>query len=497
MVDYFDAGTFSASSPEGISHIPATCFFAIVDDEDDMVYIVDRDGIIQEQFSVAPCSNYASGIAYIPEGPYAGHFAITDDSADKVFIVSPSDGSKVAEFSTATFGSADPQGITYVTSGPNAGNLAIVDRISDSVYYVDVEGNPQGKPFPLGTGCTYPGGITFMAGSEYLAVVDYSLNDVFLYDQAGNLQDQFDVGFLSTLSYGIAYDACTTGGLAVVSDGQDEVFFFDIRGTVVKTISLYDLGCTSPMGVVYDPVQGVYAVVDNAGEEVFFIDADSGALVSQCDISAFSLGAAGITYGPGAGYFSIVDSGEDEIFTLDTSCNLLAQFDIGTFGINAASSTGITYVGNSGYVAVVDYSKDAAMMVDLVRPGRIAEQFSTSAFGSTYPSGILHMPVTGDFAVTDSSLGEVFVVSPKGVLRARFDTTPFFITPQGIAFDGDTQTFALVDNTKDELKILDLPCLVYPPPPACECDLNSDGSCDMADWLLFGADWGRNDCPLE
>jgi len=29
----------------------------------------------------------------------------------------------------------------------------------------------------------------------------------------------------------------------------------------------------------------------------------------------------------------------------------------------------------------------------------------------------------------------------------------------------------------------------------CECDLNRDGVCDMQDWLLFGQDWGRTDCP--
>ena len=30
----------------------------------------------------------------------------------------------------------------------------------------------------------------------------------------------------------------------------------------------------------------------------------------------------------------------------------------------------------------------------------------------------------------------------------------------------------------------------------CECDLNHDGRCDMEDWLLFGEDWGRTDCPI-
>jgi len=29
----------------------------------------------------------------------------------------------------------------------------------------------------------------------------------------------------------------------------------------------------------------------------------------------------------------------------------------------------------------------------------------------------------------------------------------------------------------------------------CECDLNSDGGCDMLDYFIFGQDWGRMDCP--
>jgi hypothetical protein len=29
----------------------------------------------------------------------------------------------------------------------------------------------------------------------------------------------------------------------------------------------------------------------------------------------------------------------------------------------------------------------------------------------------------------------------------------------------------------------------------CECDLNNDGACNGKDWLLFYPDWGRTDCP--
>ena len=29
----------------------------------------------------------------------------------------------------------------------------------------------------------------------------------------------------------------------------------------------------------------------------------------------------------------------------------------------------------------------------------------------------------------------------------------------------------------------------------CECNLNSDHSCNVLDYLLFIQDWGRTDCP--
>jgi len=34
-------------------------------------------------------------------------------------------------------------------------------------------------------------------------------------------------------------------------------------------------------------------------------------------------------------------------------------------------------------------------------------------------------------------------------------------------------------------------------PHFCECDINQDTVCDMQDWLMFGEDWGRNDCNDE
>ncbi len=42
-----------------------------------------------------------------------------------------------------------------------------------------------------------------------------------------------------------------------------------------------------------------------------------------------------------------------------------------------------------------------------------------------------------------------------------------------------------------------LPYLEVTTVTSCECDLNSDGRCDMRDWLIFGRGWGRTDCPVQ
>jgi len=51
--------------------------------------------------------------------------------------------------------------------------------------------------------------------------------------------------------------------------------------------------------------------------------------------------------------------------------------------------------------------------------------------------------------------------------------------------DTGNGTPPIVDMGADEL---------VPLAPPCECDLTTDGKCDMQDWLVFGQDWGRTDC---
>ena len=35
----------------------------------------------------------------------------------------------------------------------------------------------------------------------------------------------------------------------------------------------------------------------------------------------------------------------------------------------------------------------------------------------------------------------------------------------------------------------------FGPYDMCECDLNTDGVCDMQDYFIFSQDWGEEECP--
>jgi len=54
------------------------------------------------------------------------------------------------------------------------------------------------------------------------------------------------------------------------------------------------------------------------------------------------------------------------------------------------------------------------------------------------------------------------------------------------------KNFPSVNDSEATMEVVDY----FIGPTACECDLTNDGKSDMQDWLKFGEDWGRTDCPV-
>jgi hypothetical protein len=499
MVDYFDTATSGAITPEGITYIPSSGNFAMVDEGEAKLIIVDSDG-----FFVSECdttvfgSNDPNGITYITSGPQAGNFAITDEVDKEVYIVNSSCGLQ-DQFDTNKFGPNTPQGIAFISSGVFSGDLAYVTVGSpDEVFIVSIDGISLRLKFGAPVAAVNPYGITFVDSGMFagnLALSDISAREVFIVDTNGILQDQFDTNFVSTAPYGIAFDS-STGNFPVVDKTLKEVFAFNANGNFFDSFGTNVFGSNSPTGITYinsGPFADNYAIIDNGNDTVFFVDA-GGILQDSCVAPPGVTNPMGITFIAASGNLAILDAGSDEIYIIDTNCALQSQLDTATFGIGSTSPTGITYVPGTDNFAFTDNAKDAALFVNFEKPGRLREQFGTLAFGSGNTSGILLVSASDNFAVVDKNLNEVFITNHKGVLQARFDTSVFSARPEGIAFDSTNNVFAIVDAADDEVTLLSLSSLLEPGND-CNCDLNQDGDVDGADLAGFAAEFGRNDCP--
>ena len=65
----------------------------------------------------------------------------------------------------------------------------------------------------------------------------------------------------------------------------------------------------------------------------------------------------------------------------------------------------------------------------------MVDYFDTGSFGSNSPFGITFIPTSGNFAIVDNGVDEVFIVDSKGILQSQFDTTAFGSNnPQGITY---------------------------------------------------------------
>jgi hypothetical protein len=191
---------------------------------------------------------------------------------------------------------------------------------------------------------------------------------------------------------------------------------------------------------------------------------------------------------------AVLDENQNQVFIFDTGCNqLVDQYDIGTFGINALDAKGITSVPGgmspTGQFEIVDSETDSAIRIDPARPGRIQSQFSTRAFGFDNPEGIALIGDTDNFAIVDSDAAAVSIIGSKGDLRGKFDISEFSTAARGIAFDSDNNRIAIVDSDLKQVAIFDLPALVAPPiAKSCLSDFDNDGNVDGGDLFEFSID---------
>ena len=85
LVDVEDTEIWGALSPQGITSIPGTGFYAVVDNAGREIFVVDpADWNDPDQCDLSEFSSNPKGIAYMSD---RGMFAVVDSDKDKVFVV--------------------------------------------------------------------------------------------------------------------------------------------------------------------------------------------------------------------------------------------------------------------------------------------------------------------------------------------------------------------------------------------------------------------------
>jgi len=314
LVTSCSTASFS-TNPVDVTYDTARDFFAVLDGSTHAVTLIDTSCSVQGDFSVQFVAGYSTGISYMPT---TGDFAVVDYNQDEVFIINI-ESQFISFFSTAIFGSTSPMGIAYI---PTTGNYAIVDDEDDEVYFV----NPAGV---LQDQCEFSAfsndvkGIAFLPSGPFagnLAIVDSGDFEVYIIDSACNLLGQFDIrtfGIWSAAPSDIAF-ASDTGDLAVTDSTRNAVQFVNasLPGRLKGQLSTYAVDTFTPTGLTFFPAAtGLLAVVDSNRDEVYVLN-KSGSLVARFDTATVlsSTSPQGIAFNSTAQTLAIVDNNSDAVF---------------------------------------------------------------------------------------------------------------------------------------------------------------------------------------
>jgi hypothetical protein len=192
-----------APDPAGIAYVPATDRFIISDSEvDEMsiyqgsnLFTATRTGSGSGTGTTVSYSQEASGVGFNPAN---NTLFTSDDDRDRIYIIRPgADGRHgtaddiVTNFSTAAFGSTDPEGVEY---DPDSGHLFVSDGTGIEVYRIDPvngafgDGNDVVTHFDVAVyGSRDAEGIGIDVQRHHLLVVDPSTKSIYELTRGGAL----------------------------------------------------------------------------------------------------------------------------------------------------------------------------------------------------------------------------------------------------------------------------------------------------------------------
>ena len=269
---------------------------------------------------------------------------------------------------------------------------------------------------------------------------------MFIVDNQGKLQSQFDTSSFSPEPQGIAYDSAADR--YVIADSTDaELFFVSTTGVLLSQCDTSGPGINQPIGIAFNSATGFYAITDIATDEFFIVNS---ACTIQAQFDTLVHGAAdprGITYRPDTDQYEVIDATGNEFYIFDASAgglgNLVAQFDISASSID--NSIGLAFNPDDRVTAISDHGWDQVFPVD--HRGTLVSTFDTATLGIFSPSDLALNTSTGNLLITDNASDLVNKVSTAGVSAGSCDAAFIgAVNAQGIAYLAATDQFAIAHN---------------------------------------------------
>jgi Bacterial Ig domain len=245
LVQTVDLSQLNPPSPDpaGITYMPGPDRLLVSDiDVDELpifqgvnLYQMTTTGSLTATGVTTPFSNEPAGMGF---NPATGTLFLSDDNKDRVFIDLPgADGrhgtsdDQVTFFSTAAFGSGDPEGVEYET---NSGHLFVADGAGREVYEVSP-----------GTNGTFDG-VPASGGDD--VVTHFDLNQFGVVDGEGIGHDAF------------------RDTLIIADRASKRIFEVTKSGQLVQIIDISTIpGIRNPSGVTLAPAS------DNSGQMNYWI----------------------------------------------------------------------------------------------------------------------------------------------------------------------------------------------------------------------------------
>ncbi len=304
LVDQLDISAFGCSVPTGITYNPDDSCFAVCEYNTQNIFLFDDAGNLNDKFNAKFLTSNIYGIAYNQD---TKNYDVVDYNNSNFFSINDQ-GYYAGAISTDVYGSASPHDITYLS---NTDEWAFIDNSAKKIFIISPSGILQNE-IDVSSFCSNPTGLVYMGASNTFAVLDYVLKKIFLVSTAGALIEQLNINVFGLSSYAPYHIELDTS--------SNQLLFSDINGYAVsfleainpvklkKQLSTSAAGCTKPVGIGYVPENQTLLITDNVKDEVFVID-QYGSLKARFDSAGvlYSNEPLGIAYDPNNQIFALVD----------------------------------------------------------------------------------------------------------------------------------------------------------------------------------------------